>query len=732
MRVKELSLVFAAVTMLGCRDSTEPDSLSVTISAPAESQLLVEPAADGWPTAICVVPVTASISGRGSAEWGSATFTWFFGLNRGTPTQTETVEASEVRQGWDSPTLAPGQTQSASWVFRANYPFEVEMVFRFGASGTTPQRANVVRFACGPKPTTAQAPPTISRFVTPSGAVSPAGALLVEYAAASGMGMWATSVVTEGSFTKDTSFIEALQSSTERSVAVGVPPTAPINSTGAVSVLAVDPFGQSSFVSRGFGPVRDTTPPTFSILFTSAFTSGAQDLSGKFFIGESMHLIATASDNHRLSRFGWAIRPAMDSLEVPFNYPVMHRFDAVPVRREWLNGVSVHVFARDSSGLSTEKSFAPTPTFAVYETFSRPTASVALGADPVDEAFDAGRGLMYLLQPALQRVVVVSLADKIVVRTIALSKKATSVDVTPSGDSLVFALPDDKALGIVRLTEPSPELKVLPLTVLDTSKGQYPAVARAVRGGRVITGILNANGNEALPLVELELATGTQRLRSEGLGGFGLRWLHRSADHSTVVVGRWTCVQRFHVPTSSLSDCRVIGGSGQPSLSADGKILALGTALFDGSLTPIRQVETVGGGIEMNALIAPDGAMVYHEASPGLLRSRVSDGKLLDRTSTKNTFASPRMTISPDGRWLIRFPYPSANMTVSLIDLSVGTPVSPAEFGQPTLPLDRARTAGDAPDRTNAARRATPLRRVGPDPRGTSRVSPNTRRGPIR
>src|SRR5205823_508451 len=89
--------------------------------------------------------------------------------------------------------------------------------------------------------------------------------------------------------------------------------------------------------------------------------------------------------------------------------------------------------------------------------------------DIVDVAFDAKRSVIYLLQGNSYKIAVFSPSTLTVIRTIALTDYAPAFDLSPSGDSIITVLMNSKALGVVDLTQPSPALKTVPLTTLEST-----------------------------------------------------------------------------------------------------------------------------------------------------------------------------------------------------------------------------------------------------------------------
>jgi hypothetical protein len=134
------------------------------------------------------------------------------------------------------------------------------------------------------------------------------------------------------------------------------------------------------------------------------------------------------------------------------------------------------------------------------------------------------------------------------------------------------------------------------------------------------------------------------------------------------------------VPFSVTLDYRIVGdtfspcqrprvGDWPPSVDATGAHIAIGTDVYDGSLQFLRRVEaTIGENSISPTALSLDGEYLYTVLLDRVLRSRVSDGVLLDRSPVP--IQPTAIRASSDGAMLVTVEnHSSATSTISTIDL---------------------------------------------------------------
>jgi hypothetical protein len=220
--------------------------------------------------------------------------------------------------------------------------------------------------------------------------------------------------------------------------------------------------------------------------------------------------------------------------------------------------------------------------------------------------------------------------------TVALPPGPAGLDVTAGGDSLLVAFPYQRALGIIDLRHSPLAVTLLPisLSVLDTTIDQRPWSVTVAANGKALVP-LQGSSLSAYTLLEVDLGTGVQRLRTDaGDGGnIGGASLARSADHSTVVLSSGPALfQRYAASGDTFGPRRSVARIGSFSVDATGQHVALGLDVYDGALGFLRTMHSpFAGGIP--TVFSGDGQYLYQGAvSYGIVRSRVSDGAMIDRS----------------------------------------------------------------------------------------------------
>jgi hypothetical protein len=105
------------------------------------------------------------------------------------------------------------------------------------------------------------------------------------------------------------------------------------------------------------------------------------------------------------------------------------------------------------------------------------------------------------------------------------------------------------------------------------------------------------------------------------------------------------------------TDQFTLGGNATPSsvmfsLDRGGQHNALSLDIYDASLTFVRRVESIyTSGAVPAAAISADGEYLYHQIPAGVLRSRVSDGVLIDRI--RNPVDAEVISIASDDSFLV-------------------------------------------------------------------------------
>jgi hypothetical protein len=666
--VSRVSIATLITGAIGCGDSTAPrQTLTVTISVTRVDAPVVQVTNDSLPSIACDVEFTATASGDGSAYWGDAKGRWYAGIDRSTPFDSVVWSAKEIQRSWDKSGIAAGQTQHATWTFYAGAPFTTSLEFHY-RSVNEDENSATVEFTCGPAPSADAPPPAITALATGPmpDVLEPSDTLSIEFSAASPLGLWETAFVLSGPCEAHRLFAERLQTSVTRSTRIPIPPECELGVPLQVTVIAQDAgLRTSGRVLQTHAVLVDETPPSLSALYFPPAGTGLPDYSsGMFFGGDSIPIWPLAADNHALSELSWEVLPEELGLEgsLPLAGSRASPSILVHLPLDASGAIQIRLRARDAVGLESEAISTAADAIHVYPTVDRPTASATVDGQTFGAIADTKRGVVYLLQSNARRISVLSLATMTVSGSIAMPSYPTEFDITSGGDSLVVVLPNEDALAVVDLRQSPWQPTVVPITLLDAATEQHPQHLRTLSNGKVFVS-LRGSVPSAWVLSEVDLATGAQRIRTDAGDGGQVNggYLGRSLDHSVVVVnGGPSRFQRYDVATDHFGARRSANVYDiTPVLDATGRYTAVGLDVYDESLEHLRRVSSpVRPPSTLPTALSPDGQILYQLLPrTGLLRTRVSDGSMLDRTH--EPAGGEQLWISDDGSLVVtvRDPY---------------------------------------------------------------------------
>ena len=386
---------------------------------------------------------------------------------------------------------------------------------------------------------------------------------------------------------------------------------------------------------------------------------------GPYFIGDAVQFDVSAGDNHVVKSIVWEVQPygVRDSIVAP---PAGS--DArvrIPIQSSWSGPVELRYFARDAVGLASD-TIASTPgTVAIYASIERPTKSMAVEdarEGIFDEAVDLARAAVYLMQPGVPRIAVMSLASMTVVATIPLALSPQSIELTPSGDTLLVTFPTLGALGVVDLTRPDRRLELAPIdpkvdTWVPWNKPSSTIEVRALSNGKAF--VVVPIDPVSRRLVEVDLATGAQRYRFDvgtggAIGGGNTEGalLSRSVDGSVLSVRTGDCIQRYDTAADQFGPCvrpRTLGAVS--SVDATGARFAIGPDVYDAAWRQVNRVEVFPAGTGWGSALTPDGREIFLPYAGGIVRASTTDGRILDRQTS--TIRPSRVRVTADGRYVV-------------------------------------------------------------------------------
>lgn len=671
-----LGLPLLLVWSLACSDSVGP------VKEPAEARVTVKVTGVGPPeyaaspegvsVLSCTVDLLASVKGAGTATWRGATFRWYPGTDLTTPFDSATLTSGEVGQSWGQSTIADGRAQTSGWIFSATVPFTVTAEYRYRFAGSTDVTTEAAQFTCQPAFPDNPSTPSITNFsLQPaSGIIEPGDTLTIAYTATAEAGLWQSLVAVTGACDTAQYVPGHLGTTATTSVRVRLTSSCALGQPLSVSVLLMDAaLKVTSAGAVAALTVQDLTPPVLDI----TFGLGGLDrvAAGDYFVGDTLTFTPYVSENHRLRTILWEVQPAgvTDSatpLPSSVSIPVLR----LPIRSEWGSAVQLAFRARDEAGNTGPVVTINTDSLRLYPDVPRPTAWRIAPGDTRDVLPDSRRGVFYLLLANQRQLLTFSLADASLLGTLNLPGYSGSFDFTPSGDSLLLAYHDRPALGVLDLTGAVPQLGLHPLAGLDTAHGQYVDAVRTTANGKAFLHLMGPTLAQAR-LLELDLATGVETLRLDaGNNGQVQNSIERSPGHGFLVTGDGVAVAQLYSaatnqfgPLTPLSIPTGVFGS-----STDGQVHAAGLQILDANLQLVRRVRATFGGGVPPSFLAPNGQHLYYVESRGLIRTRVSDGAVVERS--RLPIQVERIRVSDDGQWAVYHGLPGhPSGQVGVIDL---------------------------------------------------------------
>ena len=661
--------ILIALAAAACTDTGAPKpTLDVTIVVDKLGGPSVYLDADRNQLIECDPVLRAVVTGGGLGTWEDAQIRWYLGADRSKPIDSTTIAAADIGQAWGSSSLAVSDSLRSQWTLTAGLPFEAEFTYRYKVTGGADKRTTA-RVVCGPTGASTQ-PPTVSAPVLTAraGDLQPGDTVRVDYSATAAAQLWSTGVRLAGACDTAFDFNEGLAGTASRSVTIVLPASCRLGAELDLIAGAVDGAGRTASASVNSGrTLVDTRPPN---VYSSFLVPGGpgltslRALAGVWFVGDTIQDNIDAVDNHQVAWIFWdeGTSSGRDSLLVAAStYDAARRF-ATPA--SWVGQPRLRFWARDASGLTSDTLSTAAGAVTIAPTVERPMRTTTLVGDVQQLAYDAKRQVVYLSQQSGARIAIVPMSTVAVSGYIALPAVPTSLDLTAGGDSLLALMPYSRSLAVIDLRGAAPTVTTLPIAV-DTTRRQWPTTIRAMANGKAL--ITLAGNDAATSLVELDLATGTERVRDAGRGSAPAIAVERSIDHAVGFINDG-CLQRYDAASDSFTPCVASPTFGAPVVDASGATLAVGAYVFDG--TPAYRVQAASVSGANDAALSPDGAALYRLSEYfGLLRFRTSDGAPLDAETLP--FVPSSMLASSDGAWviLVQTSYTSAPSRIAVVDV---------------------------------------------------------------
>ena len=491
--------------------------------------------------------------------------------------------------------------------------------------------------------------PVVSSLSVSPPALQPGEWITVSYTATDNVGLFYTVVRVSGAVTAVDSLGHGFASTITRSVQFRVPVTAHVGDTVRVRVVAADEASQRDSAVAGPVSVTDLAPP----LVGGSATGPETALT--LVTGDTLRVTVNATDNHRLAWIGYRLGPpasVQDSVAVAAATG-NHLWTPV-VQSGWLGTSSVTAFARDSLGHVAQTSLGDV---TVVAGIRRPTRTAPLGGTVLDVVYSAPRDALYLSQPFLDRIAVLSLGSFTFGTPIALFSQPRGLDLSVGGDTLIVALRNSPYLAVVNLI--SGQVDTVRLGI-DNFLNRGPDNVRVLGNNKAIVTITFDGSGYGGQVWEYDLGAGTARQRTDaGIGGQVTEVvpLARAGDRSRllILIDDSCCPLEGDVYLTATDTVSVKRGTvnryfPRVSATATGSLFLIGESLFDGNLNFMRAfaaAEYVAG----PTAISPDGLSVYMAIDFGYLKLRAADGAVIERVRLPASL--DRMTVLPSGDWLV-------------------------------------------------------------------------------
>ena len=618
-----------AAALLACQEkATGPSGISVTLKLKQQWPATYQEV-DQVPTTTCQVELHTIVTGSGRAMLEDALLYFAYGTDRTAFIDTVRVPANYVAQIWGTEDIHGGGTWPTVVLIRAGAPFTVKMSFIYRETGKDPRTADLT-FDCGAKPPAA-APPTVSaaNLAAPAGQLLPGSVVSLNYSAESPIGVWQTVVSVRGACNLDIPYADLLNTAVFHDVRITLPDTCKVNEPIEITIHVRDANLVETTRQVGTLTIVDVTPPVL--------TPDPPVLDSMYFVGDAALVTVIATDDVRLSTIIWEVLPygVTDSVHTDLRYarPTLR----IPLRPEWVGEFQVRIRARDAAGLYSN--VVTTRSTRLYPTTPWVTRSVVVPGNVRDFTIDLPRNVVYLLKYTSE-IDVLSLATTSVTRTITLTAQPKDADLTLSGDTLVI-VKSGAALELVDLRTGASTSTTIPLAL-----PQFSGVnsLRVAANGKAVVVAAGAIYEVAIPSGAL-----TRRDDAGAVGGNAL--LARSHDRSTLVFNPDAqSLERYDAATDQFMARKPVPAVyDRAGLDAQGNRILLYRDVYDRDLVKLGTIPSPLGGFTE---ISPDANYVYTLTQKyGMIRSRTSDGAIVDRTVVPANGTS--LHVSADGSRLV-------------------------------------------------------------------------------
>jgi len=408
--------------------------------------------------------------------------------------------------------------------------------------------------------------------------------------------------------------------------------------------------------------------------------------------GESAQAHLYARDDRRVAWIGYHLQGSLggqvgdlwDSVQVGDSLTGVEATVALALPAGATGWLTLAAFAVDGAGnraVTTVIKYRA----SIYQYASPTLESVTLGTIE-DWVYDAKRQRVYLTRPGNSQILVLDPATMTVDSALEAPGLARGLDLTVGGDSLLVALDSVRSVAVLDLGAPgagwgSIALPAAPDTV-------SPLFLRVAATGRVLVTLATPDRQATSDVLELDLATGVDRLRTDLPGIYpAAAFLSASGDRKHIVVIGQHSVESYDAVTDAFGTGLGPGMQTLGTVSSDslGSHLLLEGNFASAQLTDFLFSLPVYYGAAQGVADAPfvlttwgDSAYFFSNLG-GITLTRLSDG-----VTQQVVRLSPLLPM--DRMMLVRGPHPrlllSNGATLSSFALDSLPPLSSAPAGR--------------------------------------------------
>lgn len=563
------------------------------------------------------------------------------------------IAGDSLEAGWSGPLLPDGSVTGA-WTVVSSRPFYLKGRLRYLWGGTESETGTFA-FSCLPDASGASQGPSISGLsVALADSVDPTEPLVVRYTVQAPSGSWQESIRLTGACDTLVQRSTPLETTIAREAAIVLPWECRLGAALQVHVKVTD-------VRQRSAELDATQQPLVADRFRPTLTSAP--LVGEFAVGAEFRPVVTFHENLGPTTIVWTVEPygARDSVRWGGNGAAVTL--RIPAQSNWSGPVSLKIFARDDQGLVSDTLRSVSDSLRVFPSVDRPVMQGLPNGFVRTLVIDPKRDRAYALVGfGPTRVSVWSLSTYQEMASYPVLDQVTTLDITPSGDSLLTGVGFKMTMGVIDLTAASPSNHAVPISHPSLVPNSTWSLVAGTQG-RAYVGDFRS-------MVEINLAG----LQTRQLRGFGSSSLFRSPDGRVIAVLDGRTANLLHAGDSTFFATTSVPGSNffPISFTRDAGLISLGLRLYGPNLAFLRELPATGQLVPREDVqLSPDGAKVAYldQQQNGIVLKSVATGRAIERIPIPARGGNQRLRFSSDGQRLVLYDI-SNPATLLFVDLA--------------------------------------------------------------